>query len=151
MPSFAFKIESGKVQGKQSLWSSIKRLFAGLPDGEYLWPHPEKAKLIRSLQQNAYMFGVVYKYISEFTGYETSKWNNELGWVVGLDKDEVHSEMGKLFLSYEKNGRQYVMSTTKLTTAQMENYLANIRQWAAQELCVYIPMPNESEYPYDFK
>jgi hypothetical protein len=105
----------------------------------------------RSQKQNAYMFGVVYKIISDLTGYETSKWDEELMWVVGLDKDEVHTEMGRMFLSYEKNGRVYVKSTTKLNTSQMEDYLANIRKWAATELMCYIPLPNESEVPYDIK
>ena len=121
-------------------WSELRPLL------EQCWEAASpKKKMTRSLKQNAYMFGVVYKYISEFTGYETSTWDEELQRVVGLDKDEVHTEMGRMFLSYEKNGREYVKSTTKLKTGEMEDYLATIRKWAAMELYVTIPLPNEPD------
>lgn len=152
MTEISFVVEDGKVVCKELLWDSVKRFFKTIKtDGRWVWAMPEKEKKTRSIQQNRYMFGVVYKYISDFTGYETSTWRDDISWVVGLDKDEVHSEMGKMFLTYEKNGREYVLSTKKLSTTEMEKYLENVRMWAAKELQLYIPLPRESEFPYDIK
>lgn len=130
MPAFTFKIESGNVQGRESLWASIKRIFSDLPDGEYIWPHPEKKKRGRSTQQNAYMWGVVYNLISKHTGYTP---------------DEVHQILAETFLSYEKDGRTFIRSTTRLKTAEFEQYMEKCRRWAAMELQVYCPLPNEPD------
>ena len=128
MPSFAFKITDGQVQGRESLWTAIKGVFAGLPDGEYIWQHPKKRKQIRSLQQNAYYHSVICKLISDHTGYE---------------HEEMHQILAEMFLSYEKDGRSFTRSTTKLKTAEFEDYLERCRRWAAMELQVYCPLPNE--------
>ena len=86
----------------------------------------------RSLNQNAYMFGVVYKHISDHLGYSV---------------DEVHDLMKHKFL-----GRMILLgnenflipiSTTDLDTKSMEEYLKNIREWASSSLNCYIPLPNE--------
>lgn len=133
MPSFAFKIENGKVQGREWLWASIKRLFLTLPDGDYLWPHPEKPKKNRSSQQNRYYWGVVCKLVSDHTGYIP---------------EEAHQIMAKEFLSYEKEGKPFTRSTSKLKTAEFEDYMEKCRRWAAMELQVYIHFPNCSENFY---
>lgn len=135
MPTFIFKIENGKVQGREWLWTSIKRFFMTLPDGEYTWPHPAKPKKSRSNQQNRYYWGVVCKLVSDHTGYMP---------------EEVHQIMAEKFLSYEKDGRVFTRSTTKLKTAEFEDYMEKCRRWAAMELQVYIPLPNEpGNYFYD--
>jgi len=38
-------------------------------------------------------------------------------------------------------------STAELTTKEFEEYTTSIRQWASQELGVYIPTPNEEWHP----
>lgn len=96
----------------------------------------ETLKKGRSNQQNRYMWGVVYERISEDTGYT---------------KDEVHAIMGQMFLRNwivieGKNGPkevEFVRSTTSLTTAEMEKYLSQIREWASIERGLWIPEPNE--------
>lgn len=133
MPSFAFKITDGHVQGRETLWTAIKSVFAGLPDGEYLWPHPEKTKRTRSLQQNSYYWGVICKLVSDHTGYSP---------------EETHQIFAEMFLSYEKDGRTFTRSTTKLKTAEFEEYMENCRRWAAMELQVYCPLPNEHDNFY---
>ena len=87
----------------------------------------------RSANQNAYMWGVVYKMIAEETGFFP---------------DEVHQEMGKQFLSYENHGKQFVKSTTKLNTKDMEIYLQRVRMLASEELDLTIPLPNEPDQFY---
>lgn len=88
----------------------------------------EKAKQIRSLQQNKYYWGVVVKILSQHTGYTS---------------DETHQELASMFLKYENNGKLFVRSTTKLNTAEFEKFTESCRQWAASEMSVHIPLPNE--------
>lgn len=138
MPNISFEIKEGKIVGRELLWKSVKRFFHTIPaDGRYVWPMPEKEKKTRSLKQNKYYHGVVCKLISEHTGYTS---------------DEVHQLLAEQFISYEKNGKQFVKSTTKLKTAEFEEYLESCRRFGAMELQVYIPLPNEpNNYFYSMK
>lgn len=94
---------------------------------------PEK-KQTRSQKQNRYMFGVVYKLIADHTGYTP---------------EEVHQLMTKEFLGYENLGEKFIKSTTRLNTKEMEEYLENVRRFASVELGCYVPLPNESDCPYE--
>ena len=86
----------------------------------------------RSDRQNSYLWGVVYKLISETTGYTT---------------DEAHEAMKMLFLKVHRDGLpDTVKSTTKLTTVEFEEYAENIRIWASQTIGCYIPTPNQVDY-----
>lgn len=94
---------------------------------------PEKN---RSLNQNAYMWGVIYTMIASETGHST---------------EEVHEFMKCMFLprhfirlGKSKKEQQVVKSTTTLSTTEMEEYLERVRAFAAQELNMTIPLPNES-------
>ena len=84
----------------------------------------------RSNPQNRYMWGVVYELLSETTGYTSN---------------EIHDAMRMLFLQDNLRKIPTLRSTTELTTIEMETYLENIRQWAAQELNCVIPEPNQVE------
>ena len=90
----------------------------------------KKRRKDRSNQQNRYMWGVVYKIISETTGHT---------------EDEIHDSMRAMFLMDNLGKFPIMRSSTSLTTAEMEEYLEKIRQWAAQELSCIIPLPNEVE------
>jgi len=135
MAAFTFTKENGKIQGREWLWKSIKLFFQSLPDGQYVWPHPEKPKKNRSNQQNRYYWGVICKLVADHTGYTP---------------DEIHQILAHEFISYEKDGKVFTMSTTKLKTSEFEAYLEDCRRWAATTLQVYIPLPNEpGNYFYD--
>ena len=127
-----------------------KLYFSPNADGAILWEHEGQLQRIvkslkpkrhvmeiyeykrnRSAEQNAYMWGVVYKLISDETGYTP---------------DEVHQLMAERFLGYEKNGHTFVRSTTSLNTAEMEEYLSAVRMFASFDLHCYIPLPNESHW-----
>lgn len=89
----------------------------------------------RSNDQNSYYHGVVIKLLSEHTGY---------------DEDDMHEILKSLFLSdrerlmWDKRKKvTRVKSTSTLTTVEFEQYLDKVRKWAAAELGVYIPLPNE--------
>lgn len=98
----------------------------------------EKAQSRRSLNQNAYYWGVVVKLISEHTGYE---------------QEEVHALLKQMFNPKEmpvrdkwgfENEARVGASTSQLSTLDFEVYLERIRRWAAMTLGVVIPDPGES-------
>ncbi len=91
----------------------------------------------RSNPQNRYYFGVVVKLISSHTGFSSL---------------EIHEILKHKFLKRgvvlinNRGGREFqdiTESTTDLNTVQFEEYLSKIRQWASEELSVYIPLPHE--------
>jgi len=95
--------------------------------------YKEKLPKLRSVNQNAYLWGIVYKLISEHTGYTT---------------DEVHYEMAMMFhfefrKRFDGSKAKAPMSTTKMSTIEFNAYFQQIQIFAAQNWDLYIPDPNE--------
>ena len=93
----------------------------------------EKYTKKRSNEQNAYYFGVIVKMISQHTGY--------------TDK-EVHRLLAESFLGTKevKIGdlvSKQPISTTTCSTSDFMAYMADIQQWAAENINLYLPDPNE--------
>lgn len=94
----------------------------------------KKDKEKRSGNQNRYYWGVVIQMISEHTGFFP---------------DEAHELLKQKFLSYDKafksTGEAFTISrsTTDLDTWEFENYLEQCRIFAAVEIEIVIPLPNE--------
>ena len=91
----------------------------------------QKPKQDRSNKQNRYYHGVVLDYISDHTGYETH---------------EVHEEMKRMFNPVPSKfslGETVGGSTAKMSTTEFNEYIERIVRWAAMELSVVIPDPNE--------
>jgi hypothetical protein len=113
---------------------SLKKLLSTLPEIVEIIVKPLSLQKPRSLAENAYYWSVVLSMIAEHTGYE---------------KEEVHEILKNIFLRKEYNiGVDVVfapVSTASLTTIEMEEYLDRIRRFAASELDLYIPEPNEIE------
>jgi len=130
-------IHKAKVNNSSLIFDNSLKLredlkkFSG--DVEVVVKTPDKS---RSNNQNRYYWGVVLKLIADHTGYSI---------------DELHEILKGIFLRKRieletKNGisEQFISkSTAELTTAEMETYLSNIRQWSSLELGCYIPEPNE--------
>jgi hypothetical protein len=80
----------------------------------------EKARS-RSIEANKFLWGRLYKSISNFTGYLPM---------------EVHLLCGHLFLSEQKTIGEvqvpYVRSTTDLTVEEFTSYIQNIESYFAQ-------------------
>lgn len=99
----------------------------------------EAPKKERSLNQNSYMWGVVYNTISNYTGmtprevHEFCKLEFNFGFKEVLNKNT--GELKEL---------RYPKSTTDLSTMDMENYLEAIRRYFMIEFNLYIPLPNEA-------
>jgi hypothetical protein len=97
-----------------------------------LWPWQEK----RTISQNKYLWGVIYETISESTGHT---------------HEEIHEFCKKKFLGtkiIEINGEQQevLRSTTEIPKDQwFEIYIDPIRTWAASDLGIYVPDPNEAQ------
>ena len=90
----------------------------------------------RSLEQNAYMWGVVYKMLWEELWYD--------------DLDIIHEIFAEKFLTKKvrlnKDKRVklvHTLSTAILTTVEFEEYMQNIRFFAQKFLNMKIPLPNE--------
>jgi len=86
----------------------------------------------RTLNQNAYYFGVVIKILSDEFGY--------------LD-DEMHEELKRKFnpvASRLEKGKVIGGSTRRMNTKEFEQYCEKIRIWAARDLNIMIPLPNEA-------
>jgi hypothetical protein len=107
--------------------------FDKFPEGTHVFVTIKKIekRQMRSIVQNNYYWGVVIDILSDFTGY---------------DPEEMHNALRHKFLTYENiKGLPTTLSTTQLKTNEFEDYLERIRRWAATDLGVYIPLPNEVE------
>jgi hypothetical protein len=91
-----------------------------------------KQQKLSSNPQNRYYYGVIVKFISEFTGHTPEEVDSILKW--------------KFLKRYDDKGMEYVPSKNALTTAEREVYHDNCRRWAAIVLELNIPLPNEVEY-----
>jgi len=92
---------------------------------------PERKR--RSLPQNAYMWGVVYPCIAEWSGH---------------DVDEIHEAMKALHLPARETALptgevlNVPGSTARLDSAEFTDYLGRVKRWASEQ-GLYIPEPDE--------
>lgn len=106
----------------------------------------ERKRKVRSNQQNGYYWGCV---IPEVVA-AMIELGNELQLGNNADHELIHEFLKSEIL---KNGKDIILatgevksgnpSTSILTTTEMEEYLENIRRWAAENLNISIPEPNE--------
>lgn len=87
-----------------------------------------RSKAKRSLNQNRYYWGVIVTLFSQATGYTAN---------------EAHQSLAGMFLKYEKDGKQFVRSTTELDTTEFENYAESCRLFMWHEMSVHVPLPND--------
>jgi len=89
----------------------------------------------RTTNQNRYLFGVVYKNLSETTGHTP---------------EEMHEyckvEFNPIRLSIAGQEKIIGGSTTNLDTLQFQEYVGKIQRWAAEFLNCVIPDPNQTEW-----
>lgn len=127
-PKFPVVIQKGQMKMPNRL--KFEKFVQSKRDGDYILSVKKKKKY-RSDQQNKYLWGVIYKIISDETGY--------------LD-EEVHAHLARKFL-LDRSGKIPVpKSTTELSTMEFEEYTENCRRWGAKELGLNIPLPNEVDY-----
>jgi len=88
----------------------------------------KKIKEVRSISQNKY-FHVCIALFSAETGYTIEE-----------GKTVLKREYG---LFYEKNGKNFLKSTSELDTLEMNDFIEWIRTLSSDTLGVYIPTPEE--------
>ena len=129
--------DNGKVKvGRKRLIKALQS-FSGLKVVLSI----EKAKRKRTSPQNRYLHGVVFPMIQERL--------IELGWKEAVNiewvKDLCKYQFLKKETSNEKTGEviTFVEATSALSTSEMMDFIADLQQWSAETLDLYIPDPNE--------
>jgi hypothetical protein len=99
-------------------------------EGKRVQVDVEPYRKSRSAQQSRYYFGVIVAILGDEWGYK---------------RDEMHAALAHKFLGSvdENTGLMRIKSTKDLSTVEMEDYLASIREWASLEYRILIPLPNE--------
>jgi hypothetical protein len=117
-----FTMNSGRMQTKAA--KMLTKHIAKLKDGEYVL-EVKKYYKNRSVHQNRLLWDI-YRQVSDQTGYET---------------DEVHAQMGQMFLLDETGKIPFVKSTTKLTTQEFSKFIDRIVRYFTVEagLMIYLP------------
>lgn len=130
-PVFPAVVENGKLEiiNKERYQAHLNNLTGDVD------VRVDKHKKERSNEQNRYYWGVVIQI---------------LGDELGMLDDEAHEAMKMLFLrkvAFTTIGDvETIRSTASLSTKEFEAYLEKIRVWAATEMNIYIPLPNEVSY-----
>jgi len=131
------RIHRGKVkQGKfcPSNQGAYALDLAKFKDGTDVELQIRKPKRSRSLPQNAYYHAVVVMLISEATGFT---------------REETHNTLKMKFLTDMVHGSKTdlprMKSTTELSTIEFCDYVAQIQQFAAEFLDLFIPDPENSD------
>jgi len=104
----------------------------------------EKWSSIRTLQQNAYIHGVIFKMVAE-----------KIGFTLPEAKKHVKMEIGFYERIGEYGGEQYIAlkETSKLSKTDFGLFIDVARKWAKDTLGITIPLPDETDldelYFYD--
>jgi len=127
------QVKNGKpvMQNREKFYEDLKR-FEGRPCYFTL----SELKRSRSNNQNRYYWGVVIEIIGRELGYHP---------------EEVHEVLKNQFLpvrtlSIGDDEYKISGSTAKLSTKEFEDYLERVRTWAASNLSIVIPLPNEVDF-----
>ena len=99
--------------------------------GKFIRVQFSKLRKNRSAEQNRYYWGVVIRMIGEYCGYFTAE-----------ELQSVHEELKKQILP-TKGKFNIPESTAKMTTDEFSQYVEKVKIFAAKELNLYIPEPNE--------
>ena len=99
----------------------------------------EQAKRKRSNPQNAYIHAVLIPMCKDGLfdvgyKYSISETKDELKKMFAIF-DKVNEQTGEI--------REYIKGTSDMTTSEMMGFIADVQQWAAEFLNIYIPDPGE--------
>ena len=122
------------TNGKLSLSFAQSEMLKGLlakHEGEEMCLKVDTYKYPRTINQHKYLFGVVYKAISEYTGHTVN---------------DVHEACKKMFLppTFIRMGEReepITGSTQELSIQDFARYLERVIAFAATELSISVPPP----------
>lgn len=124
---FLGRVKHGKVNFSDPfIWSKHVAAHEGVDVEVTL----RKVRRQRSLKQNRAYFGLIVAAIAEHCGYT---------------KDEAHEALAFKFLRQGEPDAPLPTrrSTADLTTKEFEEYQAQVKQFAAEELGLFIPGPGQ--------
>jgi hypothetical protein len=133
--------DAGDIKLPKRLRAEVGKAFAG-KDIVATFARPKKT---RSSEQNRYYWGVVVRMVCE--GFQAL--GNPVNPDNEIDTQEVHEFLKRRFLQPEifvdANGEAHEIgwSTSRLSTSQMMDYIAQVQQFAAEFLNIVIPEPGE--------
>ena len=131
---------------EEMLWLNELKRLSGREVEIVITPRPK-----RTLNQNAYYWGtIVYMIWTELKGrgLQASDLSTRTG---DLLRNDVHDFLRSMFAQREKFNivteevEIETISTKDMTSIEFTNYVERIRQWAAEELGLEIPDPNEQD------
>jgi|LauGreSuBDMM15SN_2_FD.fasta_scaffold08328_2 nitrogen regulatory protein PII len=131
---------------EEMLWLNELKRLSGREVEIVIIPRPK-----RTLNQNAYYWGtIVYMIWTELKGrgLQASDLSTRTG---DLLRNDVHDFLRSMFAQREKFNiiteevEIETISTKDMTSIEFTNYVERIRQWAAEELGLEIPDPNEQD------
>lgn len=129
-----------KVTNKEVNLEYLSKKLRTLKDGYYEF-NIRKNRSIRSINQCNYYFGVLIKECCEYFKDEVTKDQmHELFGYELLRRSYSHPITGELI--------EKVLSTTKLNTKEMEDYLERCRKYMMENYNFRVPLPNETIYNY---
>ena len=134
-PTFKIHIEKGKSRMFVRDKERYQRYIETLKDGIYL-VSLKRFFRNRTNSQNAYLWGVIYAILSDYTGYEPEEMHeiclaNFSNQIVEIQTPEGIMEMNQ------------VKRSSRMTTMEFNDFIERIKRWASQDLALYIPNPNE--------
>ena len=144
----AFRLVNEMVRG-----NAIRALQAAAIGGDEIMVvriEPEEKK--RTQRQNKYLWGVVYKHlVDNDPGFFSNEETELLLKGRGIAMNEIVHEFCKsAFLPPVElaigGGMKITKSTAKLNRQEFNDYVENIRRWAAETLQVFIPDPYAAGY-----
>lgn len=123
----------GKIENKKLVLDSPAQFNKKIEelDGKRVAVSLEQKRKNRSLEQNAYYWGVVLASISDFTGY---------------DAEDLHNHFKAHFLKREVGNLTTFKSTSHLNTKEFTDYIDKIIRFANQVLGIEIPTPEQAGY-----
>ena len=143
-----FRLVNEQVRG-----NAIRALqFAAIGGDEIMVVRIEPEEKQRTKRQNKYLWGVVYKHlVDNDPGYFVNEETERLLHVRGIAMNEIVHEFCKVqFLPPVDlgigGGLRITKSTAKLNRQEFNDYVENIRRWAAEALQVFIPDPYACGY-----
>jgi len=140
-PLFKAKIKDGRPEFYKGKFQFVNyyKTFEGRD--LYFSARPESE--LRSHNQNAYLWAVVYKEIADHTGESQDSVHEHCRREYGIIEEVKAPGFGDY-----KEGQllKRVKSTTAMTTKEFTDYIEKIRAWAAEFLSLSIPDPIEVEF-----
>jgi hypothetical protein len=126
------EVKNNRPQLSEYQRTKINKAFA-IGNGKVMQITVSDIKKERSNNQNAYYWGVLIRILSDETGQEA---------------DDLHEHfrdrfLTKNFIHIGGEEKEVAKSTKKLSTNEFEEYQEKIRAFAAEELSIIIPLPNE--------